>query len=127
MKVFKLTDACLWLLIAAMSGFASGVTAAPGVPVTPAPATDLSGPLHVKPIHTTHPEAFSGISGPGHPVVGDGYGGYRTGREGTMYAGVDPAKPGWLPLGNRALGTAVKNGIILMSAIGIVVKAFQSE
>jgi hypothetical protein len=63
-------------------------------------------------MHTTHPGVFSGISGPGHRVVGDGYGGYRTGREGTMYRGLEPAKPGWLDFGNRALGTAVRDGII---------------
>jgi hypothetical protein len=74
--------------------------------------TNPMGPLHVVPIHTTHLEVFSGISGSGHPVLGDGYGGYRTGREGTMYRGTDPAKPGWLDLGDRALGTAVRNGLI---------------
>jgi hypothetical protein len=73
---------------------------------------DTNGPLHVTPIHTKHPEVFAGISGPGHPIVGDGYGGYRTGREGTMYRGTAPAKPGWLELGDRARGTAVSNGII---------------
>jgi hypothetical protein len=75
-------------------------------------ATDPKAPLHVTPIHTTHPEFFSGISGPGHPVTGDGSGGYRTGREGTMYRGTEPAKPGWLELGDRARGTAVRDGLI---------------
>jgi len=78
----------------------------------PSTATDPKAPLHVTPIHTTHPEVFSGISGPGHPVVGNGYGGYRTGRDGTMYHGDEPAKPGWLDLGDRARGTAVRDGII---------------
>ena len=32
---------------------------------------------------------YSGVSGPGQPVVGTGYGGYRTGREGVMYRGPD--------------------------------------
>jgi hypothetical protein len=55
---------------------------------------------------------FSGLSGAGHAVVGDGTGGYRSGREGTMYKGPDPAKPGWLDFGNRANGSAVKSGLI---------------
>jgi len=29
-----------------------------------------------------------------------------------MYKGLDPAKPGWLDLGDRAKGTAVKNGLL---------------
>jgi xylan 1,4-beta-xylosidase len=78
----------------------------------PSTATDPKAPLHVTPIHTANPEVYSGISGPGHPVVGDGYGGYRTGREGTMYRGTEPAKPGWLDLGDRARGTAVRDGLI---------------
>ena len=64
------------------------------------------------PMYTSHPEAFSGLSGPGHAVVGDGYGGYRTGKDGTMYKGLDPAKPGWLDFGNRANGSGVKSGRI---------------
>jgi xylan 1,4-beta-xylosidase len=75
-------------------------------------SADSSTPWNPTPMYTTHPEAFSGLSGPGHPVVGDGYGGYRTGREGTMYKGLDPAKPGWLDFGNRANGSAVANGIL---------------
>ncbi len=63
-------------------------------------------------MYTTHPEVFSGLSGPGHAVVGDGDGGYRTGRDGTMYQGTDPAKPGWLDLGDRAKGTAVTEGLL---------------
>ncbi|MGA2232558.1 MAG: family 43 glycosylhydrolase [Tepidisphaeraceae bacterium] len=54
---------------------------------------------------------YSGVSGPGQPVIGTGYGGYRTGREGVMYRGPDP-KPGWLDFGKRALGTAVANGLL---------------
>ena len=77
-----------------------------------ATAAEPENPLHVTPIHTTHPEVFSGISGPGHPVVGDGHGGYRTGREGTMYAGPNPPNPAGFHFGNRARGTAVRDGII---------------
>jgi hypothetical protein len=118
MKMLTRTFAFLVLLLVGLTSGQPAVAqtnpappavALAGVAVT---ATEPKGPLHIAPIHTTHPEAFSGISGPGHPVVGDGYGGYRTGREGTMYAGSDPAKPGWLPLGDRARGTAVRDGII---------------
>jgi len=91
----------VWLVVLWGGGHATSLAAA-----------EVDVPLHVTPVHTTHPETFSGISGPGHAVVGNGYGGYRTGREGTMYTGTDPAKPGWLPLGDRSKGTAVKNGLI---------------
>ncbi len=37
---------------------------------------------------------FSGISGPGEPVSGDGSGGWRSGKEGVRYKGPHP-KPGW--------------------------------
>lgn len=37
---------------------------------------------------------FSGISGPGEPVHGDGSGGWRSGKEGVRYKGTHP-KPGW--------------------------------
>jgi xylan 1,4-beta-xylosidase len=89
---------------------ALGVIVFPGLAQS-AP-TGPDAPWNPMPMYTTHPEAFSGISGPGHPVVGDGYGGYRSGREGTMYKGVDPAKPGWLDFGNRADGSGVKNGVL---------------
>jgi beta-xylosidase len=54
---------------------------------------------------------YSGVSGSGQPVEGTGLRGYRTGREGVMYRGPDP-KTGWLDFGNRALGTAVTNGLL---------------
>jgi beta-xylosidase len=63
------------------------------------------------PVTTGIPAVYSGVSGPGQPVEGTGYGGYRTGREGVMYRGPDP-KDGWLPFGNRALGTAVTAGLL---------------
>jgi hypothetical protein len=37
---------------------------------------------------------FSGISGPGEPVQGDGSGGWRSGKEGVRYKGAHP-KAGW--------------------------------
>jgi len=73
---------------------------------------DATGAWNPSPMYTTHPEAYSGLSGAGHAVVGDGYGGYRSGKEGTMYKGLDPAMPGWLDFGNRANGSAVKAGLI---------------
>jgi len=116
MKFFTLT---VWaLLFVPVTGTVcqaqsnSTLSASAVVTYAPSTATDPKTPLHVTPIHTTHPEVFSGISGPGHPVVGNGYGGYRTGRDGTMYHGDEPAKPGWLDLGDRARGTAVRDGII---------------
>ncbi len=54
-----------------------------------------------QPTITGKPDNYSGVSGPGQPVTGTGYGGYRSGREGLMYRGPDP-KPGWLDFGNRA-------------------------
>ncbi len=57
-------------------------------------------------------EIYSGISGPGQPVVGDGSGGYRTGNDGVLYQGPDP-KPGWkTEWGNRANGAAWKAGLL---------------
>jgi hypothetical protein len=46
---------------------------------------------------------YSGVSGPGQPMSGSGYGGYRTGREGVMYRGPDP-KAGWLDFATTDLG-----------------------
>lgn len=79
--------------------------------VAPAPAASDAS-WNPAPMYTTHPEAFSGLSGAGHAVVGDGHGGYRSGREGTMYKGLDPAKPGWLDFGNRANGSGVTSGVL---------------
>jgi xylan 1,4-beta-xylosidase len=69
-----------------------------------------SGPRALPPKYSK-PDTYSGISGPGQPVVGTGLGGYRTGRDGVMYRGPDP-KVGWLPLGDRARGSAVANGLL---------------
>jgi len=67
--------------------------------------------LRSEPPKYSDPATYSGLSGPGQPISGTGLGGYRMGREGVMYRGPDP-KPSWLPLGDRAKGTAVKNGLI---------------
>ena len=79
-------------------------------PTNAAPRTARDG--RSVPPFSSPQEFFSGSSGPGAPVQGDGYGGYRTGRDGVMYRGVAPAKPGWLPLGDKVKGTAVRDGFI---------------
>ncbi|QEL14975.1 family 43 glycosylhydrolase [Limnoglobus roseus] len=63
---------------------------------------------------TSPADVYSGISGPGEAVVGDGSGGYRSGYEGLMYKGGKPAKKGWFTAewGNRATGYAVKDGLL---------------
>jgi beta-xylosidase len=68
------------------------------------------GPRSI-PTFSGTPAGYSGVSGPGQPVTGTGYGGYRTGREGVMYRGPDP-KPGWLDFGNRGLGSAITAGLL---------------
>jgi beta-xylosidase len=62
-----------------------------------------------QPTFSGKPDNYSGVSGPGQPVTGTGYGGYRTGKEGVMYKGPEP-KEGWLDFGNRGRGTAVADG-----------------
>jgi beta-xylosidase len=64
------------------------------------------------PPFTSSLAVYSGISGPGKPLVGNGGGGYRSGYEGLMYDGPNP-KPGWLPLGKYVCtSSAVKAGLI---------------
>src|SRR5205085_2834301 len=62
----------------------------------------------------TSPSRFySGISGPGERVAGDGSGGWRSGREGVRYKGPHP-KPGWqLDWDEKqtATGAAIKAGL----------------
>lgn len=76
--------------------------AGPSDPSSGSPYVPFSSPAQV----------YSGISGAGRPVTGDGTGGYRTGREGVYYSGPNP-KQGWnLNWGSRANGAAVRFGII---------------
>jgi beta-xylosidase len=63
------------------------------------------------PPFTSSTETYSGVSGAGAAVAGDGYGGYKSGREGLMYEGPN-AKSGWLDFGDCATGAAVKRGLI---------------
>ena len=80
MKFFTLAVyAFLFVLVAWTNGQSqsnSTLSAGAVVSYEPSTATDPKAPPHVAPIHTTHPEVFSGISGSGHPVVGDGDGYY---------------------------------------------------
>lgn len=80
-------------------------------PQNPEPVKGHAPGHRSEPTKSGPPEAYSGVSGPGQPVDGTGLGGYRSGREGVMYRGPDP-KPGWLPFGDRARGTAVKEGLL---------------
>ncbi len=69
--------------------------------------------LEVPPPFTSPLQYYSGVSGPGHSVVGDSRGGWRSGREGVRYKGVQP-KPGWqLDWDEKgtATGSAIKAGL----------------
>jgi xylan 1,4-beta-xylosidase len=46
------------------------------------------------PLSVSQPGTYSGISGPGAPVQGNGLGGWRSGKDGVRYKGPNP-KPGW--------------------------------
>jgi xylan 1,4-beta-xylosidase len=52
-----------------------------------APGNSLA-PSQVKDFHTIYP--YSGVSGPGFPVVGEGLGGWRSGTAGVTYQGLHP-------------------------------------
>jgi hypothetical protein len=80
-------------------------------PQNPEPVKERAPGHRSDPTKSGPPEVYSGVSGPGQPVDGTGRGGYRSGREGVMYRGPDP-KPGWLPFGDRARGTAVSAGLL---------------
>jgi len=64
------------------------------------------------PPFTSLSAAYSGVSGPGHAVIGAGTGGWRSGTDGVIYSGPNP-KPGWsTDFGDRATGSAVDAGLI---------------
>ncbi|HVX86988.1 MAG TPA: family 43 glycosylhydrolase [Phycisphaerae bacterium] len=66
----------------------------------------------IPPPFTSPAAVYSGISGPGNPVVGNGAGGWRSNQEVLRYDGPDP-KPGWQPLGQFACtGSIVKDGLL---------------
>jgi xylan 1,4-beta-xylosidase len=77
------------------------------------PATSASANSSAPPPPFTSPaDVYSGMSGAGKPVMGDGRGGWRSGSEGIIYGGPNP-KPGWnTDWGNRASGSAIQSGLI---------------
>jgi beta-xylosidase len=93
--------------ILAATGAVAQTTTWPTPEASRDPHADRSSPPFSSPA-----DVYSGISGPGAPVEGDGYGGYRTGRDGVMYKGTAPPKTGWLDLGDKASGSAVRDGFI---------------
>jgi beta-xylosidase len=67
----------------------------------------------IPPPFTSPAKDYSGISGPGGKVIGDGSGGWRSGRDGVLYKGPHP-KPGWhldWDAKGAATGSAIKAGI----------------
>ena len=85
-------------MVCALAATALRADPVPSLP-PPAPFTSPAG-------------VYSGISGAGRPVEGNGNGGYRSGAEGLTYKGPHP-KPGWsTDWGNHAGGWAVKAGLI---------------
>lgn len=59
-----------------------------------APAPAPRSVTRTDPPFTSPPEVYAGLSGPGEPTVGDGLGGWRSGRDSVRYKGPHP-KPGW--------------------------------
>jgi xylan 1,4-beta-xylosidase len=99
---------CLPFAIAAVAtrGAEDAVPAATPSATTPQISSAAPPPF------TSPADVYSGISGPGRPVLGDGRGGWRSGSEGVIYSGPNP-KPGWnTDWGNRASGSAIHNGLI---------------
>src|ERR1700722_5829880 len=91
--------------------FLAGSSFAQTLPANPGDGTPAESQA-VAPPFTSSADLYSGISGPGRPVVGTGTGGYRSGYEGLMYDGPD-RKKGWLPLAQfRSTGSAVKAGLV---------------
>lgn len=58
-------------------------------------------------------ESCDSISGPGKPVIGNGYGGWRSGSDGILYSGDYPADPRWKPMpASLYSGSVIKNGLL---------------
>ncbi len=61
---------------------------------------------------TSPANIYSGVSGAGKKVLGDGGGGWRSGAEGVVYQGANP-KLGWsLKFDGMATGSVIKNGLL---------------
>jgi xylan 1,4-beta-xylosidase len=66
----------------------------------------------IPPPFTSPAEIYSGVSGPGSPVRGDGSGGWRSGSQGVAYQGAHP-KTGWsLNFEGLATSSAIKTGLL---------------
>lgn len=53
------------------------------------------------------------LSGPGKPVIGNGYGGWRTGSDGIQYRGEYPADPRWnIMSADKTSGSVIKDGLL---------------
>lgn len=66
----------------------------------------------IPPPFTSPPEVYSGVSGAGSKVIGDGYGGWRSGAEGVVYLGANP-KAGWsLKFDGMATDSAIINRLL---------------
>jgi len=68
-------------------------------------------PLVVPPPFTSPAALYSGISGPGSPVVGNGDGGWTSGQNGDSYWGPNP-KAGWKINQNISTGWATLHGLL---------------
>ena len=55
---------------------------------------------------------FLGVSGPGKPVVGNGWGGWRSGHDGVRYSGPHPRPEYNLDWRGMATGSAVEKGLV---------------
>jgi hypothetical protein len=112
MRIVSTLTALSLLVSAAPS--AAQAPARPPVPSTApvAAARPPVDPATVPPPFTSPAEVYSGISGTGRPVVGNGGGGWRSNQVFLGYDGPDP-KPGWRPLGQYACtSSAVHEGLI---------------
>jgi beta-xylosidase len=71
--------------------------------------SNSAAPTQVADFHAIYP--YSGISGPGLPVEGNGEGGWRSGSEGVSYAGIHP-KPYFHIVESLTTRSAVTSGIL---------------
>jgi xylan 1,4-beta-xylosidase len=98
----------LFLFIALLSP-AQMLAAPPTQPTTSRANSAFDGTP--PPPFTSSAETYSGISGPGSPITGDGSGGYTSGQNGVQYSGPNP-KPGWKINPKIATGSAIKDGLL---------------
>ena len=66
----------------------------------------------IPPPFTSPSDVYSGVSGAGSKIVGDGHGGWRSGADGVVYQGANPKK-GWsLNFDGLADGSVIANGLL---------------